>query len=375
MLCYLGRVTMQTQVVFLSRSLDLSGSTTWINTLIRAFQAKNIICSHLIIGRDKEIQSAAHTYAITQQSRKHLKFKVMRTLQLHKIFKQFYLKQEDQFYSQKAYTFLNHNLSPKVLVIKDFTATLPSYFINDQFIVVSVLHHQYACFVKGNYHTHLITVSQAVMEQSKALGFDVEKVIYNPIETDKIKLKSNEYTVREDDYIIYVGRLHEEKGVYQLLEAYKELVSNNKLNSKLLFIGEGKAQESLEQLVKNYQLESKVIFKGFLNNPYPYIANARLLVLPSLSEAMGYVAIEAAILGTNYLVSDYPASSEFFPEENVFLKGKTTAEFIENLQQKILHKLELPNSQLKDKVLEKMSPDVIVEQYMQFLKQGKSSYD
>lgn len=47
---------MKLEVVFLSGSLQLSGSTTWMNTLIKGFEENNIPCLHLITGIEGTIK-------------------------------------------------------------------------------------------------------------------------------------------------------------------------------------------------------------------------------------------------------------------------------------------------------------------------------
>lgn len=357
---------MEIRVVFLSRSLDLSGSTTWMNTLIRTFQENGISCVHLIVGRKKTIQSNADVVYYTQQPRKFFKFRIMRFLQMHKIFKNFYNKKEDEFYSRHVDEFLNNKIAQKVIVIKDFSAYLPGYFYQDKFVVIAVLHHQCLSFERKYHFDRLVTVSTAVLERSNQIGFCVEKVIYNPLDLNSITDKSSEYDVDDDNYLLFVGRLHEEKGVYELLEAYNQLLKENKINTKLVFIGEGKARAKIEKYIKNNGLEDKVSLKGFLTNPYPYIKSASLLVLPSYSESMGYVAIEAAVLKTNYLVSNYPAAKEFFPEYNTFDMTENGL-FINNLKDKIVQLLLYPSCKLKTGVVDKMNPDTVVKEYMGML--------
>ena len=358
---------MKIQVVFLSRSLDLSGSTTWTNILIKAFQERGIPCAHLILGRKKNIQSKAEIVHYTQQPKKHFKFRFMRYLQMHKICKKYYAKKEDDFYNSHAEEFLNSKIAKKILVIKDFSTYLPEYFCQEKFIVAAVLHHQHLSFDKGCHFNHLIAVSHAVMKKSNEIGFDVETVIYNPLDSFLIKSDSNAYELVEKDYLLFVGRLYDEKGVYELLKAYHQLISEDKINKKLIFIGTGKSQFKLYNYIRKHGLEDNVFFKGFLINPYPYIKNADLLILPSYSESMGYVAIEAAFLETSYLVSNYPAAKEFFPATNIFNMDNDNDAFINNLKGKIVDLLISPSFLLNPGVKESMSPPVVVDKYLEIL--------
>lgn len=67
----------------------------------------------------------------------------------------------------------------------------------------------------------------------------------------------------------------------------------------------------LKENVKKYQMEETVLLLGEKTNPYPYIANADLLVNTSISEACPYVVNEAKILGTPVVCTDFGSAKEF----------------------------------------------------------------
>jgi glycosyltransferase involved in cell wall biosynthesis len=68
---------------------------------------------------------------------------------------------------------------------------------------------------------------------------------------------------------------------------------------------------------------------------------AHLLILPSRREAMGYVCLEAAALGTPFLVSDYPAAAEFFEAEaQIYLAPET--DFVERLATRLVDAMKNP---------------------------------
>jgi glycosyltransferase involved in cell wall biosynthesis len=59
--------------------------------------------------------------------------------------------------------------------------------------------------------------------------------------------------------------------------------------------------------VEELGLQDKVIFKGFNSNPFPYIKNAKALVLSSDFEGFGMVLVEALVLGTPIVSTDCPS--------------------------------------------------------------------
>lgn len=350
-------------VLFVSGSLHLSGATFWLNELIESCQELGVVCAHVIIGRKRVIQSTAHNQYLTGQAKKRFSYRLVRAFKVHKFWPALYERLENLFYNRILHRVLDGKLAEKVLLIKDFSAPLPSYFSDERFKVVAVLHHQHEKFVASPPAT-LVAVSQTIQKNSTDLGFLVSGVIYNPLNKKRILQRAREFVPKEEKYIVFVGRLIQAKGVMELLDAYIRLHGAGTIRHKLVFVGSGRCSKELAARAKRHGLAEQVVLKGFQDNPYPYIKHAQLLVLPSYSEAMGYAAVEAAVLGTNYLVSDYPAAVEFFPQDNMFSMGKNREEFINNLAAKIIALLEQPQAELKEGILAAMEPGKVAGQYL-----------
>jgi glycosyltransferase involved in cell wall biosynthesis len=106
----------------------------------------------------------------------------------------------------------------------------------------------------------------------------------------------------DEPYIVAAGRLSPEKNFTSLLDAYAQ--SQACVSFKLLILGEGPERATLEQYIKNQGLEQRVVLPGFMRNPYPYINNARCLVLSSLHEGFPVILIEALGLGRPVISTD-----------------------------------------------------------------------
>jgi len=144
------------------------------------------------------------------------------------------------------------------------------------------------------YNKHLICVSQGIYDDIVSLGIQPasNRVIYNPFDINKIKKNALENldNIPNDNYIVHVGAYRKEKRHDILLQAYSKLNSPPKL--KLLC----DYNINLDNLIKKYNLENSVEVVGFQKNPYPYIKNAKLLVLSSDREGLPSVLIEALAL-------------------------------------------------------------------------------
>jgi glycosyltransferase involved in cell wall biosynthesis len=127
------------------------------------------------------------------------------------------------------------------------------------------------------------------------------QVIPNAVDIEEILRLSGEAATgvpplyQKQKWIVFVGRLSREKGLIHLIRAFSRLTLIHG-QVALLIIGDGPDREKLESFVNSLQLNLSVYFLGFKSNVYPYIRQAEFLVLPSLTEGMPVVILEAFAL-------------------------------------------------------------------------------
>jgi glycosyltransferase involved in cell wall biosynthesis len=162
---------------------------------------------------------------------------------------------------------------------------------------------------------YIIAVSNAVALDSQDY-FKLRKpikVIYNPVVTPALYNKSSAEAVhpffqnKEAPVLVAIGRLSAQKDFSTLLKAFAEV--RKMQNAKLLILGEGEERPLLETLAKTLNLGDDFSMPGFVNNPYPYIKNADVLVSSSAWEGLPTVLIEALALGTPVVATDCPGGS------------------------------------------------------------------
>jgi len=101
------------------------------------------------------------------------------------------------------------------------------------------------------------------------------------------------YESKEDNIILFAGRLVEHKGLQYLIRAFSELREDFK--EDLVIIGSGPYKKTLEELVISQNVEERVKFIPFLpKSKYrEFLSKCKVSVFPSLFEAFGVVVIEA----------------------------------------------------------------------------------
>lgn len=119
---------------------------------------------------------------------------------------------------------------------------------------------------------------------------------------------------RQDNSVIFVGRLVEKKGVTYLLEAFAE-VREKVADCRLTIVGGGPLQGALEQQCERLRIDDAVTFVGSVTQeqlPALYCA-AKIAVVPSVvaesgdQEGLGLVTVEALACGCAVVASDLPA--------------------------------------------------------------------
>lgn len=145
-------------------------------------------------------------------------------------------------------------------------------------------------------------------------------VIYNGVDIGRFdRIRSD----KERDYfkIIFVGRLHPQKGVNYLIEAV-EYVKHALEKTQFLLIGNGIQESQLRQMVKTKNLESMIQFKGEItgNDLIREYKSSHLFVLPSVFEGQPLTVLEAWASKLPILVTDCGANKEIVADgENGWL--------------------------------------------------------
>ncbi len=147
----------------------------------------------------------------------------------------------------------------------------------------------------------IVAVSEAMKAKLVKNGIPDPKitVIYNAIEDNGFyrdppdpDLKK-QFAANSDTLLVgVIGRLSREKGQRIFLEGW-EKVCRQLPNAKAILVGDGPDRKMLEGMCVQRGLKDKVIFVGHQVNPHPFYRILDLVVMPSLSEGLPNVPLEA----------------------------------------------------------------------------------
>ncbi|MGM1053986.1 MAG: glycosyltransferase [Pseudomonadota bacterium] len=155
----------------------------------------------------------------------------------------------------------------------------------------------------------VVAVSHGVKQNlEKMVGLKAETIIpiYNPYEREPfVALAKEPAELPDGDYFICLAALEHRKRHDRLLRAY----AASGIATPLVIMGKGKPgyESAIRQQISELGLQERVIMAGYHHNPYPWIANAKAVILTSDGEGLPRVLIEALMLHVPVISTDCPS--------------------------------------------------------------------
>ena len=248
-------------------------------------------------------------------------------------------------------------------------------------------------YPKGQYFLYrgaarIQTVSKVIRDaiRREAPYFsDRLKVIPNPLPSDFQIARTPKKRLDQPINLLFVGRIHPEKGLDILLLAFNRLLQKHRDRFRLVIVGPheieqgGGGGEFLNQLeAKAIAVSDRIQWMGPVFDTkelMQYYDEAMFLLYPSTAakgEASPLTPVEAMARGCIPIVSDLGCFSDYLiPDRNgfVFSRGKCTIEGAQNLAAAIekaaspcVHLSDIRESAVESSI--SYTPDVVAEQYL-----------
>jgi glycosyltransferase involved in cell wall biosynthesis len=176
---------------------------------------------------------------------------------------------------------------------------------------ISLLNEKLGLFLSKKAADLVFVMNKDIKNTLIEMGFQEKKIFVtgNGVEhalIDSIMVDGKKYDG------CFCGRLFRTKGIYDLPEIWKIVMSHFPLSS-LIIIGQGPEYDNLLNLVKKSSLEKNITLTGYLSEKEKIskVKSSKLFISPSYEEGWGITASEAMTCGLPVVCYDLPAYEIF----------------------------------------------------------------
>lgn len=237
-----------------------------------------------------------------------------------------------------------------------------SYYFNSKTksLLLILFTKKYLKYLKNN-KILLFALNEFHKQKLIDIGICEEKifVFFNPIST--LELGNYNYNPKSN-YVVYAGRIEENKGIEELLDSWSKFESKE---IKLKIIGDGNLKDIIQ---KNYRKIKNIEFLGLLSNEETkkWIQGARaVLTTTKLYEGHPKLLAEASSLGVPSIYPSFGGMNEYFPKNyELSFEQFNYNDFIKKLNKVYDTSLmESLGQQVFDKTLEILSEETLVNKF------------
>ncbi len=134
------------------------------------------------------------------------------------------------------------------------------------------------------------------------------EVTGNGVDKNKFYFKQSKNTTKK--YILFVGRLDKEKGIYDLIETAKFFSDQH--NISFLVVGKGREKKKIIKKIKKNNLSEKIELLGQLKQEdlIDIYHKSSIFVLPSYHEGLPSVLLEAMSCGVPVIATDVRGNND-----------------------------------------------------------------
>lgn len=224
--------------------------------------------------------------------------------------------------------------------------------------------------------TGYISISSTITDNLKNNGVALDKIVEIPngVDTDrfrpiinkeeKLVLRKN-LNIENKLTICYIGGLTENKRIFEIVSAVKELILKD-IDIQLLIVGPDRSNGVEYNKIKDY-IGSRIIHVPFTKTPEDYLRASDIYVLNSKSEGMPNSLLEAMATGLICLSTEASGSSDLITDSTTGYILDGTADDIVNKVKKILLDYELAlnlGKQARSLIINKYSANSVLNKHL-----------
>ncbi len=251
----------------------------------------------VLIGNDGELTKRLREEGVKVYTLKNIKknvniyYDLLGFLELYKIIKEI---NPDIIHLNSSKIAFTGSIVSRMLGINRIIFTAHGWPFNEKRSILSRAIFKILCAVIIVMSHKTIAVSKNVRSAfkfSKYLSNKIQ-VIYNGVKEIEYKDLPKLSSGSKVKHMVSIGELHASKNHISVIRLLKFM-----RNIHYHIIGDGELKSKLEKEIKEQGVENKVTMHGHVKSAHNILPQFDIFLLPSNTEAMGYVLLEAAMAG------------------------------------------------------------------------------
>ncbi len=190
----------------------------------------------------------------------------------------------------------------EMIEVVDFMSLAAKMTLN-----ISSLRIEKKLFIKSN---AIATVSAQVSDELDQLGYAKQKIHSIGVGVDVSRYLPGK-TPRDDNSVLFVGRLSYRKGLWDLIAAAKQVLKEDR-NVVFNVVGDGPLYDKMKERIRNEGIEENVKLLGRIGEEelISFFQTCGLFVLPSHYEGLPAVLLEAMSTGAPIVSTNIGGTKE-----------------------------------------------------------------
>lgn len=222
---------------------------------------------------------------------------------------------------KSLFFFQRYIFSRSIRIVHIHSASRASFYRKSFFVVISkilrkkivfhihgaefmIFYYQEGGYIKKFFIRKIICLADKVIVLSGQWKEDIEKIIgvrkkikvvLNPAAVPQLKAGSEISSNTNNLKILFMGRLEERKGVYDLIKSASKVITQEQ-NIKFVLCGDGEI-EKVKKFIAERELAKYFDIPGWITDKKKYFLEADIYILPSYNEGLPMSILEAASYG------------------------------------------------------------------------------
>lgn len=215
---------------------------------------------------------------------------------------------------RKVVMILGANFSKEMTIKKDYFASIFKLFID----------------VNYRLSDRIILYSPSLIKSWELDKYKSKIIIAHKHFIDVNDFKINTKFSDRKNLVGYIGRLSEEKGTLNFIKAIPEILKEHS-DLEFLIVGDGPLRDIIEEYIVRNNLSEKVKLTGWISHDRlpSYMNELKLVVLPSYTEGLPNILLEAMACGTPILATPVGSIPDVITDEETgFILENNSSECI-----------------------------------------------